>query len=121
MSFIKGVCTMNTLFRILSGSALLASITWMGASFTQGETGKSTPVVTTDAKVNLAKAGLADPVPDNSKFAKPLLVYQPIKGGLDFSFMLKPKLEPTPRLPRDIAILVSTSAAQAGEGWVAST
>src|SRR5262245_19188758 len=50
-----------------------------------------------------------------TKFSKlPALTYQPRDGETLFAWQVKPNLEPTPARPRDILILVDTSASQAG-------
>ncbi len=60
------------------------------------------------------EANLAD-----SKFATaPLHVYDPMNGDRIFAMHVQPKLAPAPARKRDYVILVSTSAAQAGPGWI---
>lgn len=60
------------------------------------------------------EANLAD-----SKFAAaPLHVYEPLQGDRIIGLQVQPKLAAVPARPRDYVILVSTSAAQAGPGWI---
>ena len=57
----------------------------------------------------------------DSRFAaSDVLTYQPLKGDLYFALRLQPKLDPSPRRARDIVIVMSTAATQAGPSWVAA-
>src|SRR4051794_5674632 len=47
----------------------------------------------------------------------PLLTYQPAKGDPYFSLQVKPNLGAVPRRPRDILLVLSTDASQAGPSW----
>jgi hypothetical protein len=56
-----------------------------------------------------------------SKFAEAsLLTYQPVAGDPYFALQVKPSLSAGPRRPRDILLLVSTDASQAGPSWFAA-
>jgi hypothetical protein len=48
-----------------------------------------------------------------------IITYQPVQGDLYFALQVKPKLDPTPQRPRDILIMLSTAATQAGPSWIA--
>lgn len=59
---------------------------------------------------------------ENSKFSKGgVFTYRPGKDEQLFAVALKPKLPASPVKGRDYLVMVSLSAAQAGEGWQAST
>lgn len=70
------------------------------------------------------QAPVAAPRPDGnrmieellaSKFSKlPVLTYQARDGETLFAWQIKPTLPPTPARPRDLLVLVDTSASQAG-------
>ena len=50
-----------------------------------------------------------------TKFSKlPVLTYQPRDGDLLFAWQVKPAVEPAPARPRDVLVVVDTSASQAG-------
>ena len=50
-----------------------------------------------------------------NKFSKlPALTYQMRNGDVLFAWQIKPKVDPTPARPRDVLVLVDTSASQAG-------
>jgi hypothetical protein len=49
-----------------------------------------------------------------------LLTYQPQKGDLYFAWQLKPAAAPTPARPRDLVVVLSNAAGQAGIPWAAS-
>jgi tetratricopeptide (TPR) repeat protein len=50
-----------------------------------------------------------------TKFSKmPVLTYQPRDGELLFAWQVQPTLAPTPARPRDVLVLVDTTASQAG-------
>jgi hypothetical protein len=104
---------------------LLAIATFLGvvaivSSGLQGQQGKKAGTGTTPQASPASKVSqLAEAV--DSRFTLPgVLTYQPIKGDISFALQLKPKLDPTPRRPRDFLILISTSATQAGHGWIAA-
>ncbi len=49
-----------------------------------------------------------------------VVTYRPEKGDLFFALQLQPRLQPVPRRPRDLVVLVSASAGQAGPAWTAA-
>src|SRR5205085_179969 len=56
-----------------------------------------------------------------SRFAAGGVVsYLPEKGDPYFALQLQPKLDPTPRRPRDVLVVVATTAGQTGAAWTAS-
>src|SRR5690242_5854536 len=51
-----------------------------------------------------------------TKFSKlPALTYQPRDGATLFAWQVKPKVEAAPARPRDVLVVVDTSASQAGK------
>ncbi|HEY3788138.1 MAG TPA: hypothetical protein VGL71_04745, partial [Urbifossiella sp.] len=49
------------------------------------------------------------------RFAKqPVITYQPLTGEENFALQLKATLPPTPARPRKIAVVIDTTASQAG-------
>src|SRR5581483_5764784 len=45
---------------------------------------------------------------------QPVVTYQTLKGELHFALQLKADLPPAPPRPRDVAVVIDTSASQAG-------
>ena len=73
-----------------------------------------TPVAPRPAQHQNHEINLAD-----SKFANaPLHIYETLKGDRILGLQVQPKLDAVPARKRDYVILVSTSAAQAGPGWI---
>src|SRR5262245_14386421 len=73
-----------------------------------------TPIAPRPAQHQNHEINLAD-----SKFANgPLHVYETLKGDRIIGLQVQPKLDAVPARKRDYVILVSTSAAQAGPGWI---
>jgi tetratricopeptide (TPR) repeat protein len=116
---------MTALHRFLVFGALVGLVAWISTP-TQGEPtpGKTRleasvkPIVPTQptAQAKDFEAELAA-----SKFAaQPVHVYEPVAGPLVVGMQIKPQLPAAPTRPRDYLILVSTSAAQAGAGWIGS-
>ncbi len=108
-------------YRLLALAALIGLGVWLSRP-SQGEpTAKSanpaTPVrpaatrPAQDFEADLAK----------SKFAMaPLHLYQPLEGDPIIALQVQPKLPAAPERKRDYVILISTSASQAGAGWIGS-
>src|SRR4051812_18499069 len=69
-----------------------------------------------------AKAKADDDMLDTStKFdALPVISYEPLAGDPLFALQLKPELPDAPRRPRDIALVVSITASQAGASFNAA-
>jgi hypothetical protein len=96
------------------GTAAYVSTTLQGQSGTKTGGPSTTPQMTPAKQVSqLAEAS-------ESRFAAAgVVTYQPVQGDLYFALQVKPKLEATPQRPRDILIMMSTAATQAGPGWIA--
>src|SRR5579884_16328 len=63
----------------------------------------------------------ADGTPAPSRFADtPLILYQPKDGPVDFALQVQPALPPAPARPRDLVVLVDTTASQAGGHLIAA-
>jgi tetratricopeptide (TPR) repeat protein len=90
-------------------------------SFSQGEAvDNQAPVVRPKRPAALEAAA---PVADNapSRFDKAgIVTYRTLKDDSYFALQVQPELPAVARRPRDMLILVSSSAAQAGPAWVAS-
>src|SRR5436305_7397759 len=57
--------------------------------------------------------------PPPSRFAnQPAIAYQTSQGDLVFALQLQPRLDPAPKRPRDVLVMVDTSASQAARGLV---
>src|ERR1051325_3273992 len=87
----------------------------------QGQSGKkkaSGPVTTPQLTPAKEASQLAEA--SESRFGLPgVNTYQPIKGDLYFALQLQPKLDKAPDRPRDILVMMSTTATQGGPGWIA--
>jgi tetratricopeptide (TPR) repeat protein len=107
---------------VLAGLAVAAVIS--SQLWGQNPTGrKDRPALLPNDGTRLAGENAADPESAlaRSKFTQGgVVTYQPAQGDPLFALQLKPKLEPTPRRPRDYLVLVSTSAGQAGAPWTAA-
>ena len=58
---------------------------------------------------------------NTTRFAdQPVLTYRTQDGELLFALQVQPKLEPVPARPRDVLVLIDTSASQAGGGLTAA-
>src|SRR5262249_52521607 len=60
----------------------------------------------------------SDEAPPSRFAGQPAVAYQTAQGELVFALQLQPKLDPAARRPRDLLILVDTSASQAARGLV---
>ena len=116
---------MTMLRRMLAVGGLLAVIAVISSSSDGGDkpdTGASPqqpPAAGKPAapKVNLYQAAEAI----ESRFQQSgVLTYASTQGDHYIALQLQPKLDAVPARPRDILILVSTSANQAGAGWIAA-
>src|SRR5262249_31619883 len=110
---------MTKVRRLAAVGALLAFIAWLSSPDTQGEPGKK-PVA--DPVVRPAKAPAPTP---EAALAEPkfnqggVQTYTTLQGENLFALQIKPKLEPAPVRNRDILIMVSVAASQAGD-WIAA-
>src|SRR5581483_41833 len=101
--------------RLLVVAAGLAATAFFSVPTTSGQAAKKGAVVIPPSPP-AAEEALAD-----SKFAEAALVtYKPLEGDTLFALQVKPELKAPPRRPRDYVIMVSSSATQSGEGWIAS-
>src|SRR5262245_53894571 len=112
-----------TRVRRLLGVAALLGFAALVSSSSQGQPGKkagSGPVLTPQPAPAKEVAQLAE-APTESRFNLPsAITYKPVQGDHYVAVQIKPVLEPAPRRPRDYLIMISTSAAQAGAGFIAS-
>lgn len=112
---------MTKFYRLLALGALVGLGVWLSGS-SQGEpTDKGQPLPTNPIAPAAGRPApnLEDNLAD-SKFAQaPLHVYESLKGDRLIGLQVQPKLPAAPARKRDYVILVSTSASQAGAGWMA--
>jgi hypothetical protein len=111
---------MTTFLRFLALGVLVGFVAWISTP-TQGEptliTSRPFQPAVPPAPPKSPESDLAD-----SKFADaPVVAYQPREGDALIGFQLKPALSAVPVRQRDYVIIISTSAVQAGEGWIGST
>ena len=103
---------------LISGAAIVSSYTLGQSGAKKGtsfgppapQLGTGKPLARSDASAE------ASPTPDRFT-AGGVLTYQPVRGDMLFALQVKHDLKER-RLPRDYVILVSTSAAMAGPGWI---
>jgi tetratricopeptide (TPR) repeat protein len=107
---------------VLAGLALTAVLS--SQLWGDGPTGrKDRPPLLPGDGTRLAGDQAADPESAlaRSKFGQGgVVTYKPAQGEPFFALQLQPKLQPTPRRPRDYLVLVSASAGQAGAPWAAA-
>ena len=115
---------MTAMHRFLAALALLGLVAWISTP-SHGEPTLVKPRLTSAAPVNpkqpanLTEAKSHDAELADSKFAAaPLHTYQPLQGDTLFALQIQPELPTAPPRKRDYVILISTSAAQAGAGWI---
>jgi tetratricopeptide (TPR) repeat protein len=114
--------TMTNARRLLCVGAFLGVVGLV--SFTHGQ-GRptTTPQASTPSYLSTpAQERAREKSQEDSKFAKGgVFTYRPGKEEQLFAVALKPKLEASAVKGRDYLVMVSVSATQAGEGWLAST
>jgi tetratricopeptide (TPR) repeat protein len=94
------------------GAAVTAEIVWGDSGPQRGRRDRDTTALASSVKVGAA-ADLT------GKFSnQPLVTYQTGDGEVYFALQLQPKLDAPPRLPRDLLVMVDTSANQAGGSYV---
>src|SRR5262245_13279579 len=106
------------LWVVVAGLALTA---WFSSNTSRGDAVK-------DLRDKLPAVGVKPPPGvqpdrdlDESRFAKSAMItYQTLNGETFFAMNVKPKLQAEAARPRDILVLVSISATQAGPSWFAS-
>ena len=110
---------MTKFYRLLALSALVGLGAWLSTP-SHGE-----PTVDNKGRPIPAIAAAPRPAPNleanlaDSKFAgAPLHVYEQLNGARLIGLQVQPKLPAAPARQRDTVILVSTSATQAGAGWI---
>ncbi len=87
----------------------------------KGQPGKKPAGLVTTPQLTPAKEVSQLAEATESRFSQPgIVTYQPIQGDLYFALQLQPKLDKAPDRPRDILVMMSTTATQGGTGWVAS-
>src|SRR5438045_1916900 len=97
---------------VVGGIALTAMIS---SSYLRGDVPGGGKKTNLPPEPNEVKGDDEDVFDTSSKFDKlPLISYEPLKGDPLFALQLKPDLPDAPRRPRDILIVVSTTASQAG-------
>ncbi len=110
---------LTTLLALVAAAAIVSSYTLGQSSSKKGAAGSTvTPQLTSTPASAPAKADVIL-VPDRFT-AGGVLSYQPVHGDTLFALQLKPQLPQATRRPRDYVILISTSAAMAGPGWIAA-
>src|ERR1019366_105657 len=112
---------MTNVRRFLAVMAFLGLAAYVSSTLL-GQPGKKAGPVGSGTTPQVTPADNVSQLADasESRFAQPgTITYQPLQGALYFAMQIKPKLEPTPRRPRDILIMLSTAATQAGAGWIA--
>lgn len=113
---------MTKLRRLFIVAAFLGMAAVISTSL-RGQTAKKPAgaVVTPQLAPATKLAGQAVESGDSSRFSAPgVLTYQPLKGDAYFAVSVQPKLEQPARRPRDIVIMMSTTATQGGSGFIAS-
>src|SRR5262249_51826889 len=122
-SFFTRGLKMTRVRRLLGVFALLGFAALVSSN-SQGQSGKKAanpgPALTPQTVPSPATqvARLAEET--ESRFSLPAAITnKPLQGSHYVALHVKPALEPSPRRPRDILIMVSTSAAQAGAGFIA--
>src|SRR4051794_32185754 len=104
---------MTMMRRLLALSAFLGAVAVISTTL-QGQQGKKSGADTSPQTAPAKQVSqLADAV--DSRFGSPgVLTYQPLKGDAAFALKLQPKLDTTatPQRPRDLVIVMSTSATQ---------
>jgi hypothetical protein len=111
---------MTELRRLLAVSAFFGLVAIISSSL-QGQSAKKTAGSATTPQFTPARqvSQLAESA--DSRFSAPgVLTYQPLKGDAYFALSIQPKLEKQADRPRDIVIMMSTTATQGGTGFIAS-
>ena len=114
-----------TRVRRLSGVIALLGFAALVSSSSQGQSGKKatpasplTPQIANQVAPAKEVAQLSEA--SESRFNIPgAISYKPVQGDLYVAMQIQPKLDPAPRRPRDYLIMLSTSAAQGGAGFIA--
>src|SRR5581483_5015183 len=111
----QGVWTMTTPRRLNAAGAAIALLAAATCPLVWGDAANPAP-----RKLNLA-AAIHTPADGGAtadvggRFAQqPVVTYQTLKGELHFALQLKADLPPAPPRPRDVAVVIDTSASQAG-------
>ncbi len=97
---------------ITAGVGVVAALVFVGTTVFGDNTG-SKPV--TPAKPSVAAKGFADDAAKTVYTDKPVLTFTQADGTTAFAWQLKPTFPPTAARPKDVAVLIDTSASQAGE------
>jgi len=120
---------MTRVRRLLMVLAGLAGIAILSSGHSWGDNTKKTDRTTLLPKDSVKPPSVAPKLDGadaeaamaRSKFSEaPLLTYQPTAGDQYFALQVKPQLAVTPRRPRDVLLMVSTDASQAGPSWFAA-
>src|SRR5687768_524030 len=110
---------MTRVRRLLVVAGFLGMAAIISSSSSEGQSGKKGPVTT--PQLTPAKEVSLQAEPTDSRFSMPgVLTYQPLKGDHYFALQVQPKLEPAANRPRDILVMMATTATQGGAGWIAS-
>src|SRR2546423_1066293 len=110
--------------RLWAVAAVLAAAAFITSSTLGGDTGgKKGSLFPQDGSRPAAQqpAQESDAGPAQSRFATGgIQTYQPLQGEQLFAWQIKPELGPGVDRPRDLLIMISTTATQAGRNWIAS-
>src|SRR5262245_13954597 len=112
---------MTKVCRLLASAAVVAALVWWSSSNSQGEPVQRLTSMPARPQAGKAAAKDSEAALAESKFTQDgVLTYRPLEGETFFALQLKPQLEPVPIRNRDYLIMVCTSAAQAGEPFIAA-
>src|ERR1043166_6177256 len=106
-NFLRRGLQMTNVRRFIAVMAFLALAVSISTSL-QGQSGKKPAVNGSPPQATPAQqvSDLADAT--ESRFpAAGVITYQPVNGDLYFALQVQPKLEATPRRPRDILVMMS--------------
>jgi len=95
-------------------TAALLGVALVSIALVRGDSSGNRPTRSTTG-TNVPAARIGDELSAGSFTRTPLLTYDMADGGVAFALQIQPKLDPQPERPRDIAIMVDTSASQAGK------
>jgi len=115
---------MTRVRKLLGLGAFVATVALVSA-YSQGQTGSKKGTNPADTSPQSSAAGAyqkveADSAADASRFSEAgVLTYQPVKGDLVFALQVKHNL-PEQRRPREILVMISSTATMVGPGWTAA-
>src|SRR6516165_5180808 len=113
---------MTSSSRLWAVAAFLAAAALISSSSTRGDTKKFGPSLPEDGSRPAGKVASAerDTAAVPSRFdAGGIQTYKPLQGEQLFAWQIKPDLGKGVERPRDILVMISTTATQAGRNWIA--